>query len=131
MADGASEAPTPLPGTPSRSRADILTVAVEVGRRAMIVANLGLGPTPTTASTWAASGLARTLDTWEGPGLVVIAGNLFDLTTGGNAATALGSHPRLARPSRPSPRRPPPGHRPPRCHRPPPYSAPMPTTPAP
>ncbi|HXQ91126.1 MAG TPA: hypothetical protein VN768_06155, partial [Acidimicrobiales bacterium] len=96
MADGASEAPTPLPGTPPGPEPDILTVDVEVGRRAMIIANLGLGPTPTTASTWAASGLARTLDTWDGPGLVVIAGNLLDLTTGGDAATALGSHPRLA-----------------------------------
>ena len=32
---------------------------------------------PTTAVT---AELARALDTWDGPGILIIAGNLFDLT---------------------------------------------------
>src|SRR5579864_7089344 len=77
MADGASEAPTRVPGTESQPGPTLLTVPVGVGRRALVVANLSLKPEATSATTWAAAGLARALDTWEGPGLVVIAGNLL------------------------------------------------------
>jgi lysylphosphatidylglycerol synthetase-like protein (DUF2156 family) len=67
----------------------------------LVVANLGLKPEPTAATTWASSGLARALDTWEGPGLVVIAGNLLDLSDEPDpsdaATSALRAHPRLAR----------------------------------
>jgi lysylphosphatidylglycerol synthetase-like protein (DUF2156 family) len=66
----------------------------------VVVANFALGPVATDATTWAASGFARALDTWEGPGLVVVAGNLFDLGGGSDAAarvtTSLAAHPRLA-----------------------------------
>jgi lysylphosphatidylglycerol synthetase-like protein (DUF2156 family) len=101
MADGASEAPTRLPGTESGSGPDVLTIPVGVGRRALVVANLGLKPQATAATTWAATGLARALDSWEGPGLVVIAGNLLDLTgepdPAGAASAALTAHRRLAK----------------------------------
>ncbi len=101
MADGASEAPTRVPGTESHPKPSLLTVPVGVGRRALVVANLGLTPEATPATTWAATGLARTLDTWEGPGLVVIAGNLLDVTGEPDAASAavaaLDAHPRVAR----------------------------------
>jgi hypothetical protein len=101
MADGASEAPTRVPGTESHPGPTLLTVPVGVGRRALVVANLGLKPEATSATTWAAAGLARALDTWEGPGLVVIAGNLLDVTGEPDAASAavaaLDAHPRVAR----------------------------------
>ncbi|MGD0378604.1 MAG: phosphatidylglycerol lysyltransferase domain-containing protein [Acidimicrobiales bacterium] len=101
MADGASEVPTPTPGTETDPGPDILTVPVDVGRRALIVANLGLKPEATAATTGASSGLARALDTWEGPGIVVVAGNLFDLTgesdAGAAASAALAAHPRLTK----------------------------------
>src|ERR1019366_6514505 len=77
MVAGASDAPTRVLGPPTDPGQDILTVPVDVGRRVLIVANLGLAPRATSATTWASSGLARTLDTWDGPGLIVIAGNLF------------------------------------------------------
>ncbi len=101
MVAGASEAPTRVLGPPTDPGQDILTVPVDVGRRTLIVANLGLTPCATSATTWASSGLARTLDTWEGPGLIVIAGNLFDLSAEPDApaatSAALAAHPRLAR----------------------------------
>ena len=76
------------PGHPAEPGLDILTVPVDVGRRALIVANLGLKPDATPATTWAVAGLARALDTWDGPGLVVIAGNLFDLSARPDTAAA-------------------------------------------
>ncbi|MDR3649093.1 MAG: phosphatidylglycerol lysyltransferase domain-containing protein, partial [Acidimicrobiales bacterium] len=98
MVDGVSQA-TRVPTTQAGTGPDVLTVPVEVGRRALVVANLGLRPEATPATTWASSGLARALDTWEGPGLVVIAGNLLDLTGEPDAAAAgsaaLAAHPRL------------------------------------
>ncbi|HEY5026153.1 MAG TPA: phosphatidylglycerol lysyltransferase domain-containing protein [Acidimicrobiales bacterium] len=101
MADGASEAPTRVPGPLTGAGPDILTVPVDVGRRALIFSNLGLRPHATAATTWASSGLARALDTWEGPGLVVVAGNLLDLTgepdASSAAAAALAAHPRLTK----------------------------------
>ena len=62
----------------------------------LVVANLGLASDATPASTWASAGLARALYTWSGPGLVVVAGNLFDLTSAtdpaGAAQAAVGAH---------------------------------------
>ncbi len=61
---------------------ETLTIPVGVGRRVVVVANFGLGPQATPTTTWAVSGFGQALDTWEGPGLVVVAGNLFDLQAG-------------------------------------------------
>jgi len=101
MADGTSEVPTRMPDPQTGPGPDILTVPVDVGRRAMIVSNLGLKPHATVATTWASSGLARALDSWEGPGLVVVAGNLLDLSAepdaSAAASAALAAHPRLAK----------------------------------
>jgi lysylphosphatidylglycerol synthetase-like protein (DUF2156 family) len=70
-----------------------------VGRRVLVAANLGLTDTATPASAWAAGGLARALERWTGPGLVVVAGGLFDFH-GGPTDTervrrALEAHPQL------------------------------------
>ena len=85
-------APTAPHGSP--------TIDVDVGRRVVVVANLMLTDEATTASTWATTGLARALDAWEGPGIAVVAGNLFDLEDatdpGQRAQGALKAHPRLA-----------------------------------
>ncbi len=76
-------------------------VEVPVGRRVMVVSDLLLTP-DATASTRAVTGeLARALDTWDGPGILVIAGNLFDLTGADDplntAGRAIDAHPALAR----------------------------------
>ena len=65
----------PFAPEPGATRVD-----VPLGRRVVVVANLLLTPEATPATTAPPSGLARALDAWEGPGVVVIAGNLFDLT---------------------------------------------------
>ncbi len=64
-------------------------VSVSLGRRVVIVANLGLKPEATTATSWASAGLARAMDAWQGPGMVVVAGNLFDLAGRPDAAEAV------------------------------------------
>jgi lysylphosphatidylglycerol synthetase-like protein (DUF2156 family) len=63
---------SPEPGT---ARVD-----VPLGRRVMVVSDLLLTPEATPSTTAATAELARALDTWDGPGILVIAGNLFDLT---------------------------------------------------
>ena len=79
MADAAVPAPPRVPAADAGTDPDTLNLPIGVGRRVVVVANLGLTPVPSPASSWAANGLARALDTWEGPGLVVVAGNTFDL----------------------------------------------------
>ncbi|HXQ75381.1 MAG TPA: phosphatidylglycerol lysyltransferase domain-containing protein [Acidimicrobiales bacterium] len=100
MPEGASAALSPAPGPRPSVPDDLLVIPVGVGRRVVVVANFALGPEATPATTWAVSGFARALDTWEGPGLVVVAGNLFDLGTTDDGPTrvrtALAAHPRLA-----------------------------------
>ncbi len=55
-------------------------VDVPLGRRVMVVSDLLLTQ-EATPSTLAVTGqLARALDTWDGPGILIIAGNLFDLS---------------------------------------------------
>ncbi|MHB8439873.1 MAG: phosphatidylglycerol lysyltransferase domain-containing protein [Acidimicrobiales bacterium] len=71
------------------------TLRVGIGRRVLVAANLHLGVDPSPASTWAATSLARTLDTWDGPGVLVVAGGLF-ADAGASAATALEAHQRLS-----------------------------------
>jgi lysylphosphatidylglycerol synthetase-like protein (DUF2156 family) len=112
MPEGAPEALFCSPGARPSLPGDPLSISVGIGRRVVVVANFALGPQATAATTFAASGFAKALDTWDGPGVVVVAGNLFDLdydaespdpgTTAAesDAATrvrdALAAHPRLA-----------------------------------
>jgi lysylphosphatidylglycerol synthetase-like protein (DUF2156 family) len=100
MPEGASVAVPPSPGTRPTGPGDPVAIPVGVGRRVVVVANFALGPESTPATSWAAAGFARALDTWDGPGLVVVAGNLFDLGAGADGPpvpqAALAAHPRLA-----------------------------------
>ena len=74
------------PDPPAEGR-DLLTRArappgidVPLGRRVMVVSDLLLTPEATPSTTAVIAELARALDTWDGPGILIIAGNLFDLT---------------------------------------------------
>jgi lysylphosphatidylglycerol synthetase-like protein (DUF2156 family) len=65
----------------------------------MVVSDLLLTPTATPSSRTLTTELARALDAWEGPGILVIAGNLFDLTDtvspAADAERCMAAHPRL------------------------------------
>ena len=55
-------------------------IDVPLGRRVMVVSDLLLTPDATPSTLALTTELARALDTWDGPGILIIAGNLFDLT---------------------------------------------------
>ncbi|HEY5108821.1 MAG TPA: phosphatidylglycerol lysyltransferase domain-containing protein [Acidimicrobiales bacterium] len=96
----ASVPDVPDPGTfttePGGTRVD-----VPLGRRVMVVSDLLLTPRATSSTLALTAELAKALDTWDGPGVLIIAGNLFDLTGCddplGTAGRAIGAHPALAR----------------------------------
>ena len=76
------------------------TIEIPIGRRVMVVSDLLLTARVTPSSTVLANRLARTLEAWNGPGVLIVAGNLFDLSGRGEAAEevrgALAAHPALA-----------------------------------
>ncbi len=76
-----------------------ISVDLPLGWRVMVVSDLLLTPTTTPSSLAVTAQLARALDAWDGPGILIIAGNLFDLTESGSplaqARDSLAAHPRL------------------------------------
>jgi len=76
---------------------DLLQVGVPVGWRVLVVSDLHFGRAATPTSTATANHLAEELDAWAGPGIVVFAGDVFELL--GDQTTdpgrALDAHPRL------------------------------------
>ncbi|HEX9531035.1 MAG TPA: hypothetical protein VF954_07845, partial [Acidimicrobiales bacterium] len=100
-ARAADPAEDPAGGIVAGLVADLVAVEVPVGGRVMVVSDLRLGRDATPASAAAVAGLAQAIDAWDGPGVLVFAGGLFDLLTGGPlhpgaAAAALAAHPKLA-----------------------------------
>ena len=77
-----------------------IRVDVPLGQRVMVVSDLLLTPDATTSTLALTSELAQALDTWDGPGILIIAGNLFDLTGEedpvATAGRAIDAHPALA-----------------------------------
>ncbi len=77
----------------------VTRVEVPLGRRVMVVSDLLLTPEATPTTSAVTTEVARALDTWDGPGILIIAGNLFDLS-GSTSALAqaqqsLEAHPAL------------------------------------
>jgi lysylphosphatidylglycerol synthetase-like protein (DUF2156 family) len=66
----------------------------------MVVSDLLLTPQATASTSAVTAQLAQALDTWDGPGILVIAGNLFDLTGSASLLSgclgSLEAHPALA-----------------------------------
>jgi hypothetical protein len=52
-------------------------VPVPLGQRVMVIGDLLLAPEPTPSSLALATDVARTLAQWQGPGTVIVCGNLF------------------------------------------------------
>ncbi|HXA34077.1 MAG TPA: phosphatidylglycerol lysyltransferase domain-containing protein [Acidimicrobiales bacterium] len=86
------------PGPEAPSEVDTV-IDVPIGRRVMVVSDLLLTGEATPSTLVLTSELARTLDAWNGPGILIIAGNLFDLTGKGptqeEAQAAMRAHPQL------------------------------------
>lgn len=95
LATGRNDSRGPVP-CPSLG---ITQLDVPIGRRVMVVSDLFLTPAVNTTATAATAEIARSLDTWEGPGVLIMAGNLFDLTGAEEprryAEQALDAHPQL------------------------------------
>ncbi len=76
-------------------------VDVPLGRRVMVVSDLLLTPVASPSTLAVTAELARALDAWDGPGILIVAGNLFDLTGVGSpvaeARRAMDAHPALSR----------------------------------
>ncbi|HEY4929220.1 MAG TPA: phosphatidylglycerol lysyltransferase domain-containing protein [Acidimicrobiales bacterium] len=88
--------PGPFVAEPGGTRVD-----VPLGRRVMVVSDLLLTPDATPSTKALTAELAQALDTWDGPGILIVAGNLFDLTGCDDplstAGRAIDAHPALAR----------------------------------
>jgi lysylphosphatidylglycerol synthetase-like protein (DUF2156 family) len=76
---------------------DVVDVDVPVGGRVLVVSDLLLEKDATAASTSATTDLATAIDAWDGPGILVIAGNLFEMVAAAAVDTrqALQAHPKL------------------------------------
>jgi UDP-2,3-diacylglucosamine pyrophosphatase LpxH len=76
---------------------DLLTIEVPPGTRVMVISDIHLRPTRTDASTWAAGELSRRIGGWEGPGILVMAGDILELWAiqPADPAGSLAAHPEL------------------------------------
>src|SRR4051812_30543199 len=92
MAPGDDPIDCPMP-VPHTVDADVPTRA-----RVMVFSDLHLAREPAIASLTASAELAQTVESWTGPGLVVLAGDCFDLLDDADAdpRPVLATHARLA-----------------------------------
>lgn len=67
--------------------ADLVTVDVAAGSRALVAGDLHLTSSPTEVSKVGSEELARAVDGWTGSGVVVLNGNLVELLASGVAST--------------------------------------------
>jgi lysylphosphatidylglycerol synthetase-like protein (DUF2156 family) len=78
--DPSDEGAALSPGAPAGPAGPARPCRLEVplGRRMVVLSDLLLGPEATPASRALTADVARTLAEWQGPGVVIVAGNLFD-----------------------------------------------------
>ncbi|MEA2827220.1 MAG: lysyl-tRNA synthetase, class [Actinomycetota bacterium] len=100
MTDAAASGACPSCEHPSSDAGvpDLIEVDLDAGTRALVVSDLHLEKDPTRSSTSVTTELGAVLDDWEGPGVVVFAGDMIELlaTTANSPQRALAAHPRLA-----------------------------------
>jgi lysylphosphatidylglycerol synthetase-like protein (DUF2156 family) len=91
-----NEVDTGVDGPAARPETD-RTLGVALGRRAEVIGDLLLPPEPTDSSRAACRDIARRLEEWQGPGIVILCGRLVapGCSAGTPSARALGSHPEL------------------------------------
>lgn len=76
---------------------DLLTVEVPATGRVLVASDLHLPATAGPAATWVSRELSDALDTWRGPGVLVLAGDVLELLGpgGGEPRRVLAAHPHL------------------------------------
>jgi len=84
--------------TRRRTVVDEIVLSVPRGGRVVIFADVRMVPGGTDASREASRAIARAVEEFRGPGVVVLAGDVFDLVRHGrpDIDAALAAHPRLA-----------------------------------
>src|SRR4051812_48011594 len=77
---------------------DLLEVCLPAGGRVVVFSDLHLGEKASASSEQVAAELSRAIDSWAGPGAVVLAGDVFELLAEPHKDPnkALNAHPRLA-----------------------------------
>jgi len=77
---------------------DLIEVCLPAGGRAVVFSDIHLGERPTPSTEVVAAELTRAIDSWDGPGAVVLAGDVFELLAEphGDPNKAFNAHPRLA-----------------------------------
>src|SRR4051812_29774289 len=76
---------------------DTVTIEVRAGTTVLITSDLHFAKNRTEASAWAEEEVARALEAVEGPGVYIMAGDVFELWAGTDptADDAMASHPRF------------------------------------
>ena len=84
-------------GVPDTEPVPDRTIHVALGRRVEVIGDLLLPPEPTDSSRAACRDIARRLEEWQGPGIVVLCGQLVapGCPTSAAPADVLGAHPEL------------------------------------
>ncbi len=87
----------PLTGAEHQLVPDLLEVHLPAGGRVVVMSDLHLGQQATASSEQTVAELGRALDSWAGPGLVVLAGDVFELLAEStlDPGRALAAHPRF------------------------------------
>jgi UDP-2,3-diacylglucosamine pyrophosphatase LpxH len=77
---------------------DVTHLAVPEGSRVLVTSDLHLRDRPTEASLWSVDSVLAELGAWEGPGILVFAGDLIELWAGEapDLGRALDAHPGFA-----------------------------------
>ena len=75
---------------------DELAISIERGAQALIFSDLRLAKTATDISREVCRSVSRAIEDCRGPGVVVFAGDMFDLRDGTDVESALLAHPRLS-----------------------------------
>ncbi len=80
---------------PDRGVPDLVRIDVAAGTRIFATSDLHLAGTPTAASRWSATEVAKALGGWTGPGIAIFAGDLFELWWGepSDPSGAIAAHP--------------------------------------
>jgi UDP-2,3-diacylglucosamine pyrophosphatase LpxH len=58
---------------------DLATIRLPRGARLLVAGDLHLGAAATAASRWSTGELGRRIESWQGPGAIVLAGDVFEL----------------------------------------------------